>query len=598
MILNEETKNKFGYDISTLKLYSKNILIVKCDICSKIFEKESSKIFSARRNSRSDVDVCGTSSCIYTKRKSTMKERHGVENAGQSTFIREKIKKTCIDRYGGIGMASKDIRLKTKSTNIKKYGVENVFQSDLIKDKIKFSVFKKYGVDHTSQLDSTKNKIRNTLKEKYGNEVYTKTDNYKIKVKDTNNKKYGVDWYLQSADKKQKTKNYFKSNFGVENVSQTQMYKSTMKRDNLIRMYNKILSGDRLKHLYKPLFSLDEYNGVDCQYKFKCLKCNNEFLDNLDDGKLPECKICFPVTPHNKSKMEIELFEYLSSVLKIKNIILGDNTILNNKKMELDFYMPDYNLAIECNGNFWHSELNGKKDKFYHITKTNECQNLNIKLIHVFEDEWIYKRDIVCERIRSILKLSKEKIYANKCVIKSIDEQTSRDFLEKTHLQGNTVSSIRLGLFYEQKLISVMTFGNYRLALGSKTEKDCYELIRYSSSEFIVVGGSSKLLKYFIKNYNPKKIISYADKRWVSQNKNMYLDNGFKLISTTSPNYWYIDKKKYLNRYYRFVFRKSTLHKKLKFFDKNLTEWQNMQLNGYDRIWDCGNLKYELTLKD
>ena len=105
-----------------------------------------------------------------------------------------------------------------------------------------------------------------------------------------------------------------------------------------------------------------------------------------------------------------------------------------------------------------------------------------------------------------------------------------------------------------------------------------------------VVGIAGKLLSYFINKYIPTKIISYADKRW--SRGDLYEKIGFKKVSDGSPNYWYIDKK-YLHRIHRFNFRKSELHGKVKTFDPMLSEWGNMQNNGYDRIWDCGNLKYE-----
>lgn len=99
----------------------------------------------------------------------------------------------------------------------------------------------------------------------------------------------------------------------------------------------------------------------------------------------------------------------------------------------------------------------------------------------------------------------------------------------------------------------------------------------------------NKLISFFIKNYQPKSIVTYADRRW--SDGNLYKTINFKYIGTTSPNYWYIDKS-HKKRYHRFNFRKNILNKKIENFDPSLTEWQNMQLNGYDRIWDCGHLKF------
>jgi hypothetical protein len=133
-----------------------------------------------------------------------------------------------------------------------------------------------------------------------------------------------------------------------------------------------------------------------------------------------------------------------------------------------------------------------------------------------------------------------------------------------------------------------MTFNPYRIALGNTPKKNCYELTRLCSIfNFSIIGGASKLLKYFETNYKPSEILSYADKRW--SEGNVYKLLGFDFIGTTQPNYWYIIKNQ---RKHRFAYRKSELSKLLKTFDNNLTEWENMQLNGYDRIWDCGHLKF------
>lgn len=169
--------------------------------------------------------------------------------------------------------------------------------------------------------------------------------------------------------------------------------------------------------------------------------------------------------------------------------------------------------------------------------------------------------------------------------------------MEKNHIQGKCGSSIRLGLFHGNKLVSVMTFGELRKSLGHSTIDNYYELIRYCSDlNCQVIGGASKLLSHFIKNNeNVKKIITYADKRFSSIDNNIYQKLNFKHIGDSVPSYWYF-KLGEIVRHHRYKFAKHKLRDRLKSFDSNLTEWQNMQMNGYDRIWDCGNLKYELIL--
>jgi hypothetical protein len=240
----------------------------------------------------------------------------------------------------------------------------------------------------------------------------------------------------------------------------------------------------------------------------------------------------------------------------------------------LNIIIPSLSLGIECNGLYWHGELSGNKNKKYHINKTQICESKNIQLIQIFEDEWIYKSDIIKSKLKHLLNKNKEKFYARNCIVKEINSKECNSFLLKNHIQGIDKSKVKLGIYNNDILLGVMTFGYLRTSLGQKNNcRDKYELYRFCTSKHIV-GGASKLLKYFIKKYKPLEII----------------------ISDTSPNYWYFGKGTNYKRFHRYTFAKHTLNRKLKNFDFSLTEWQNMQLNGYDRIWDCGNLKYSMKL--
>ena len=152
------------------------------------------------------------------------------------------------------------------------------------------------------------------------------------------------------------------------------------------------------------------------------------------------------------------------------------------------------------------------------------------------------------------------------------------------------MSSVKLGAYYNNLLVAVMTFGKKRKSLGYKNKnKNEYELIRFATNQRIV-GIAGKLLKRFIKNYNPYKIITYADKRYSVGN--LYEVLGFNKIKDTKPNYWYFELGNDV-RWHRYGFAKHTLSKKLKSYDATLSEWDNMKNNRYDRIWDCGHTKYE-----
>ena len=288
-----------------------------------------------------------------------------------------------------------------------------------------------------------------------------------------------------------------------------------------------------------------------------------------------------------QSKEEQELEKYIK---EIYHGVVESNVRKLIPKGEIDIYFPDLKIGIEYNGLYWHSEKNGKYND-YHINKTNECKKQGIRLIQIFSDEWLNKKDIVKKKLKSILcKEKEEKIYARKCVVKEITSREKNVFLNTHHIQGEDRSSIKLGLYYNDILTAVMTFSNPRISLGQKqSQNGVYELSRFASSQY-VVGGSAKLIKHFTKHYSPNKIYSYSDNRWTDPNNNMYLKLGFKKVSSSSPGYFYT--KDFLSRIHRYNFNKGALKKLGANMSK--TEKEIMGELGYSRIWDCGSTKYEI----
>ena len=341
-----------------------------------------------------------------------------------------------------------------------------------------------------------------------------------------------------------------------------------------------------LVHDNKYDYSLADYKKASKKVKIICPE-HGEFLQT-PNGHLcgSGCQKCQFKNTSIEQFIENILIKYKIEFAK------NDRTVI--KPRELDFYLPNHDIAIECNGIYWHSELAGK-DKNYHLNKTNFCKVKNIKLIHVFQNEIVFSTNIVNSRIKNLLKLNKYKVFARKCEAREINKDLKNAFLEKYHLQGLDKSSVKLGLFYKNRLVAVMTFSKNRKALGKNHVEGEWELSRYAAiANFSIVGGAGKLLKYFEKNWNPKKITSYADKRW--SEGDLYKKLGFSKIRESKPNYWYFKGNGEI-LYHRFNFRKSELKKKLDKFDPNMTEWENMKENGWNRIWDCGSLVFEKTIE-
>jgi very-short-patch-repair endonuclease len=331
-----------------------------------------------------------------------------------------------------------------------------------------------------------------------------------------------------------------------------------------------------------------EQTTIPVRYKIQCNVCMGIFEQTHQ--AYFRCFTCFPKI---RSKYEEEIVQELKNIDANINIIRNSRKLLNSG-LEIDFYLPEYKLAIEFDGLYFHSEHQGGKYPNYHLQKTQECNNIGIELLHIFEDEWINKKEILISRIaQRLYKFNGTRIFARQCIIKELSKQPKivNVFLDTYHLQNKDVSSIRYGLFYNDELISVMTFNKPNASRGNaKCSFDTYELSRYAVKPTILcIGGASKLLSAFEKEYNPKRLITYADRRLSSKQHNVYDKLGFSFISETKPSYWYF-KINDLKRYHRFNFTKKKTVQLGGSIEK--TEWQNMCDMGYDRIWDCGTFKY------
>ena len=205
-----------------------------------------------------------------------------------------------------------------------------------------------------------------------------------------------------------------------------------------------------------------------------------------------------------------------------------------------------------------------------------------VKLITIFEDEWINGKNIVLSKLKHIIKHNNgEKVFGRKTNIVVIDKITAKKFLEINHIQGFAPSTVYLGCMYNDKLVAVMTFKNV---------KDEWELNRYATDinlQCIGVGG--KMFKYFIKKYNPTYVKSFADRRWTTDiENNLYTKLGFDIDSILEPDYRYVNR---LERIHKFNFRKQILHKKYG-FPLSMTELEMTKKLGIFRIYDCGIVKY------
>jgi hypothetical protein len=599
--------------IENISLNSHKLVKVKCDNCG--IEKEIKyQSYNKITDNGLNKYYCNSKDCINKKRLLSVQNKYGVDNVSQLEFvqnkkikknlekygvkfltqsddIKNKIKKINQDKYGKNWITQTDeFKIKSIETNLKKYGVKHPSQSDIIKDKIKKTNLEKYGVKHPSQSDIIKDKIKKTNLEKYGVEYTLNLDDIKDKIKKTNLEKYGVEYILNLDDIKDKIKKTNLEKYGVIYPSESNIVKDKIKKTNLekygVEHYSQsdIYKGVVKKRQFKNLFnkySLDIINIDRDKIKMKCNKhgcifdTTYQLLYNRNIQNKNQCTICNPLNVFSEDENDLKKFinDNYNDV-----IVLNSRNII--KPYELDIYIPDLKLAFEFNGIYWHNEL--YKDKNYHLNKTELCEKNGIQLIHIYEDDWIYKQDIVKSMILNKLGKTPNKIYVRKCEIREItDNKLVREFLDKNHIQGFIGSKVKLGLFYENELVSLMIFSK------RTSDKGEFDLLRFCNKlNTNVVEGGNKLFKYFVKNYDPKMITTYADRSW--SNGNLYKQLGFKYEGKTEPNYYYIIERK---KYHRFNFRKDKLIREG--YDPELTKHQIMLNRKIYRIFDSGNLKFK-----
>lgn len=412
-----------------------------------------------------------------------------------------------------------------------------------------------------------KEKVKQTCLEKYGNECVLQNEDVKNKCKNTKLEKYGHPYYSDREKAKQTKFEHYHGDFSKirEKTQATCLKRYGVTSPNYVHFKNYELLNEEY---VRKNFIVD---GI-----FMLKQCMAFF--NMSESGVTLYKRRFNITEPNdvingRSYAEMELAKFVSSYTEI---------LCNSKKiidgLEIDIYLPDYNLAIEYNGIYWHSA--DYKPKNYHLNKTNKCKEKGIQLFHIFESDNI---DIWKSMILN--KLGKStRIYARKCELREISNEVAQSFIEENHVDGFADSSINLGLYYNNELVQVMTFKT----LEDNSEYD-FELIRLCSlKNTAVIGGASKLFKHFLKEHPNASVVSYANKRF-SDGK-IYEILGFKKHHETSPNYFYANCEIVLSRY---QCQKRFLSKILEEYHPELSEVENMELNGFFRIFDCGNYVFE-----
>ena len=270
---------------------------------------------------------------------------------------------------------------------------------------------------------------------------------------------------------------------------------------------------------------------------------------------------------YSKTRLQDGIAEFIESYVSIVR-----NTRQVIPPQEIDIFIPSHNIAVEVNGVYWHNSF--RIDKDYHANKTNTAQQSGIQLIHIWENDWANKRDIVQSLILSKLGIT-VKIMARKCTVQKVPKLDADEFFNNNHLKGSGKNGITYGLYYDNELVMCMRFARH--------PKYEWELLRMSSKLGItVVGGMSKILAHFKRQHCSSQLMSYVD-RDISNGKSYYAV-GFELLSVTGPSYWYVDSK--MNVHHRQQYQRKLIGKSEEEYTKEMKLF---------RIHNSGNLKMLLV---
>ena len=266
------------------------------------------------------------------------------------------------------------------------------------------------------------------------------------------------------------------------------------------------------------------YNKCDIHNPFKINA--STFFNRWNDNSVILCPICNP-----ERNIESSIETIIKTILNKNNIeyIQHNRTIIHPR--ELDFYLPKYNIGIECNGIYWHSGINGKKRMQikYNLAKTN-----NIKLLTFWEDDIRNNTETVESIIKEHCKLNDILLSINN-TIKVIDNNIANDFINKNSLvQTNNINNtaINIGLFNKFELIAIGSF------ILNETNNYIFSYYVKNGISNIII---KNIIQYFKNNFYFESLIAYSDNEII--NDEIFVNCGFDFISNIKASYTYYNYK-------------------------------------------------------
>lgn len=573
-----------------------------CECCGKAVESRISKGNILFRG------YCSTECLNKKKREKTVKtniERYGVAVPVQNEEVKRKIRNTNMERYGVPSyLCAGHTRDLANASLREKYGVEsNISQSPEIQEKIRERAKREYGVDHPNQRPEVIQAHKDGMVAKFGYESPQQVPEIKQKTKETVKQVYGVDNVMQSDEVKAQMIQRSREVSGVDWPSQRP--ELIDQRTKKLRMnFAESIQDETVRENYLR-FRENPKAYLEALPKKPTLTSLYKSLGYSDDTAV--CSILIDnglqdLVDFRYSSMESEVCDFIKSLIPDVNIQMRNRRII--APLEIDIYLPNYKIAIECNPTYTHNSTVppfGDKTKvlppYYHKEKSDLCKKQGIFLFHIFGYEWTYKQSIIKSMLANLLSVTKRKIYARDTYVSVVRYNEATVFLNKNHRQGYMTSKVRLGLRVKEtdELVSLMTFNKPRKGIGKTSDDDLeWELGRFCNAcNTNVIGGASKLFKHFIENYEYSKIVSFSD---IAHTKgNLYDVLGFTAVSESSPGYVWVHMFNDLCLT-RTACRKNNLQK---LFDdytldiENKTEAMIMAEHGFVQVFDCGVIRWE-----
>lgn len=591
-------------DVQEQKVYHK-----VCKYCGKSFDTHNARqvycgndyyncpICGKRvrvNKDRSNIGAACSKECRQRRIEQTNLKKYGSKYAVTSNHAKKLAKEHNLERYGKESYVQTDeFKQKYRRTMNERYGVSSPLQSDTIKKKVEETNLARYGTISPMQNDGIKAKARKTLENKYGG-MGQASQQIRAKTVETNLERYGVDHPWKNKHVRQKIEETSKEKYGTLNY---------LSSDD--RYYRRDITEEQLS-------------------KWKQFKASPEsFLNSLNDENLSVTKLSkmfgigetpiwailhdnslYSYISYRWSNIEQEVYDFVSSIYD-GTILRNDRTVIS--PLEIDLYFPELKFGIEVSPTATHnSSVSLFKDQKpipynYHKHKCDLADKAEVSLFTVWDFDWNNKKDVVKSMISNRLGVCRAKLYARNTDFRSVSFKDAEYFLTDNHLKGSCASKYRFGLYFNNELVSLMTFGSMRNTQGrTKHDGTSLELSRFcSKAELEVIGGASKLFKHSLRELKKLedvyKIVSFSDRATASGN--VYETLGFEAVRASDPNYVWV-KLSTCRPVNRVNVQKKNLKRFLKddSIDLSKTEKQIMIEHGFVQVFDCGTIRWEYQL--